>query len=116
MDGEYANGDYVLDMFHIGGGSVKNLQFGIGLDATSPQGIMGIGFRTNEVSAVKGDGPYDNLAYAMASQGIINSVAYSIWLNDLHSSKGEILFGGIDTKKYHGSLFTLPIDKRVDEA
>jgi len=115
VDQEFATGDYALDTFHIGGVSVSNLQFGVGLVSTSEEGIMGIGFKTNEAQTVLGKEPYDNLPYLMEKQGLINSVAYSVWLNDLDAATGQILFGGIDTQKYHGSLATIPIDKRSGE-
>ena len=45
-------------------------------------------------------------------QGYIQSRAYSLWLNDIDADTGEILFGGVDTSKYHGKLHTIPLDKR----
>ena len=45
----------------------------------------------------------------MVKDGMIQSNAYSLWLNDLDANTGNILFGGIDTEKYMGSLQTLPI-------
>lgn len=45
----------------------------------------------------------------MVVDGMIQSNAYSLWLNDLDANTGNILFGGVDTEKYTGSLQTLPI-------
>lgn len=47
----------------------------------------------------------------MTDKGLINSNAYSLWLNDLDANTGSILFGGVNTDKYHGQLQTLPIIK-----
>lgn len=47
----------------------------------------------------------------MRDEGHIASTAYSLWLNDLDASKGNILFGGIDTDKYMGDLVRINIDK-----
>ncbi|PQE16658.1 eukaryotic aspartyl protease protein [Rutstroemia sp. NJR-2017a BBW] len=47
----------------------------------------------------------------MVADKLINSNAYSLWLNDLDASTGSILFGGVDTAQYHGQLETLPIQK-----
>lgn len=47
----------------------------------------------------------------MVNKGLIKSSAYSLWLNDLDANTGSILFGGVNTKKYHGTLETLPIQK-----
>jgi hypothetical protein len=40
---------------------------------------------------------------------IIPTQAYSLWLDDLNSSSGSILFGGIDTKKYVGDLTNIQV-------
>lgn len=73
---------------------------------------MGIGYPSLEVAVqVQGDPTYPNIPQAMASQGLIQSPAYSLWLDDLNSATGSILFGGVDTAKYIGSLATLPIIK-----
>jgi hypothetical protein len=48
----------------------------------------------------------------MVRGGLIQSNAYSLWLNDLDASTGSILFGGVNTEKYVGRLSSLPIQKR----
>lgn len=85
VDGEYANGDYGLDTFTFGDGEkVKGLQFGIGLEATSTEGIMGIGMSQNEVQVQRlGKKPYKNLVELMVEQDLISTKAYSLWLNSL---------------------------------
>jgi hypothetical protein len=45
----------------------------------------------------------------MVSQGLINTKAYSLYLNDLQASTGSIIFGGLDADKYHGDLLQIPI-------
>jgi Eukaryotic aspartyl protease len=45
----------------------------------------------------------------MVDQGLINTKAYSIYLNSRHSSTGSIVFGGLNTTKYHGNLIQLPV-------
>lgn len=76
------------------------------------EGVLGIGYASNEVQAVvNGKETYANLPQAMVKEGLINSAAYSLWLNDLEASKGSILFGGVDTEKFHGELQTLPVQK-----
>lgn len=52
---------------------------------------------------------YDNFPQALVKAGYIKSAAYSLWLNDLKTHQGSILFGGVDTSKYTGDLQTLPI-------
>ena len=42
---------------------------------------------------------------------LIQTNAYSLWLDDLQSSTGSILFGGVDADKYIGSLQKLPVGR-----
>jgi hypothetical protein len=109
-DGSGASGDYATDTFRFGGQTVEDLQFGIGYYSETLQGILGIGYTLNEVQVGRGGlDPYPNLPQKLADDGTISSNAYSLWLNDLDASTGSILFGGVDTDKYHGTLQTLPI-------
>lgn len=105
-DGSGAAGDYVKDKVTIGGTSISSQQFGIGYTSSSVEGILGIGYTSNEVSSTT----YSNLPASLASNGDIASNAYSLWLNDLDASTGNILFGGVDTEKFEGTLSTLPIE------
>ncbi len=115
VDGSGARGDYATDTLSIGGKKLEGLQFGIGYDSTSPEGILGIGYVADEgqVNGANQKG-YSNLPQAMADGGLMKSNAYSLWLDDVDASTGSILFGGVDTDKYHGSLQTLPIQKEFD--
>ncbi|KAJ5972671.1 uncharacterized protein N7479_002589 [Penicillium vulpinum] len=111
-DGSSAVGDYVSDTITIGGVSIKDFQFGVGFASGSPEGVLGIGYPANEVQVGRnGDSAYANLPKAMVDKGLIQSNAYSLWLNDLDASRGSILFGGVNTKKYQGTLQTVPIQK-----
>lgn len=112
VDGSGARGDYVTDMFSVENITLKSLQFGVGYQSSSLQGILGIGYAINEVQVGRaGKKPYANLPMKMVEEGLIRSNAYSLWLNDLDASTGNILFGGVDTAQYVGSLYTLPIQK-----
>ena len=98
MDGSGAVGDYASDTFTIGGTTLSRLQFGIGYESTSQEGILGIGYQVNEVQAGRlGQSPYNNLPAQLVADNKIQSNAYSLWLNDLDASTGSILFGGVDT-------------------
>jgi hypothetical protein len=73
---------------------------------------LGIGYQINEVQVGRaGKAAYNNLPAQMVADGLIQSNAYSLWLNDLDASTGSILFGGVDPDQYHGSLETLPVQK-----
>jgi hypothetical protein len=111
-DGSGASGEYASETVTIGSATLKELQFGIGYNSGSSEGVLGIGYPANEVQVgVSGGSPYANLPKAMVNKGLIKSNAYSLWLNDLDANTGSILFGGVNTKKYHGTLETLPIQK-----
>ncbi|KAI1816040.1 eukaryotic aspartyl protease [Poronia punctata] len=110
VDGSGASGDYVSDKFNLGVTKLDRFQFGIGYLSSSAQGILGIGYKANEVQVGRaGKAPYDNLPAALVKAGHISRNAYSLWLNDLDASSGNILFGGIDKNQYIGHLQTLPI-------
>ncbi|KAF2711187.1 acid protease [Pleomassaria siparia CBS 279.74] len=110
VDGSGASGDYAKDTFNFGGKTIDGLQFGIGYTSTSAEGILGIGYTVNEVQVNRAGGKaYANLPQLLADNGDINTNAYSLWLNDLDASTGSILFGGVDTEKYTGTLSKLPI-------
>ncbi|KIE00308.1 candidapepsin-4 precursor, partial [Metarhizium majus ARSEF 297] len=112
VDGSGAAGDYVTDTISFSGVKLPSLQFGVGYESTSEQNVLGIGYPSNEVQVVRsGLQPYDNLPAKMAADGLIASSAYSLWLNDLDSSTGEVLFGGVDRDRFQGSLISLPIQK-----
>lgn len=83
VDRSYAKGDYFTDSFEIGGATVKNLTMGLGRDTDIGYGLVGIGYALNEAIAGDADDVYPNLPVTMVNEGLINSIAYSLWLNDL---------------------------------
>lgn len=100
----------MTDTLRIGGQTLQKFEFGVGYQSTSAQGVLGIGYTTNEAFVQRNGGAsYSNLPQAMTDAGLIQSNAYSLWLNDLEANTGSILFGGVNTGKYHGSLATVPI-------
>ncbi|KAK2623820.1 hypothetical protein QTJ16_007001 [Diplocarpon rosae] len=110
VDGSGAAGDYFQDTFQIGGATLQQFQMGVAMDTTIGTGIMGIGYNISEANVDSGNGTvYPNLPLAMVNQGLIKSAAYSLWLNDLQSSTGSILFGGVDTAKYTGDLISIDV-------
>ena len=110
-DDSGASGDYVTDNVGIGGKTLNGLQFGVGYISSTPEGILGIGYQDDEGILAQGGKAYSNMPMALVDGGLIKSNAYSLWLDDLNANTGSILFGGVDTNKYHGSLQTLPVQK-----
>ncbi|KAI9772573.1 MAG: hypothetical protein M1839_002455 [Geoglossum umbratile] len=105
VDGTNATGEYVTDVLDIGGAKLNAQQFAFVTNMTLEFGVLGIGLPALERAETK----YPNLAYSLYSQGLIKSPTYSIWLNDLSSSSGQLLFGGVDRGKYDGELKTVDI-------
>ena len=84
VDGSGAAGDYFTDMFGIGGSTVQGLEMGLSINGQIGQGIMGIGYNTSEANVETGNKTiYRNLPNQLVDEGLINSLAYSLWLNDL---------------------------------
>jgi elongation factor G len=86
VDGSYSQGDYFTDTFEIGGATIKNLTMGLGIDTTIPYGLVGVGYALNEAAVANthsASSAYPNLPVAMVNSGLINTVAFSLWLNDL---------------------------------
>jgi hypothetical protein len=110
LDGSGAGGDYGKDVVSFSGATIEDLQFGIGYQSSSHEGILGIGYAANEVQVARfGRRPYDTLPMALKEDGYTNATAYSLWLNDLDASTGSILFGGVDTARFVPPLNTVPI-------
>lgn len=82
-----------------------------------PYGLVGVGYAINEASLSTIGRTYPNLPIAMEREGLIKTIAYSLWLNDLDASTGNILFGGIDTGKFIGPLTKIDVipDENLDK-
>ena len=99
------------DTVTVGSEKLDRLQFGVGYSSTNAQGILGIGYPLNEVQVGRaGKRPYNNLPAQLVADGTIQSMAYSLWLNDLDANKGSVLFGGVDQAKFTPPLLSLPIE------
>lgn len=102
----------MTDTLNIGDITLDDFQFGVGYESGSTDGILGIGYQANEAQVNSNNkGAYANLPQALVEGNRIRSNAYSLWLDDLQSDSGSVLFGGVDTDKYVGSLQTLPVER-----
>lgn len=112
VDGSFSKGDYFTDDFNIGGASLTNMTMGLGLSTDIPYGLVGVGYALNEAIVAdtrQASSAYPNLPVQLVDEGLIPTTAYSLWLNDLDASKGQILFGGVDTKKYEGEMLAIDV-------
>ena len=111
-DNSGASGDYGTDEITLGGKTkVTGLQIGVAFNSTSDQNLLGVGYPANEaqVTSKVNLTVYDNLPLLLVKEGIIQSPAYSLWLNEINADTGSILFGGVDSAKYISPLSTIPI-------
>ncbi|KAE8448981.1 hypothetical protein EG329_008569 [Mollisiaceae sp. DMI_Dod_QoI] len=109
-DSSGAAGDYITDNLSIGGATIKALEMGLAYNATLSTGLLGIGYDVNEASDTERGGfVYPSIIDQLMSQGLINTKAYSLYLDDYEASTGSIIFGGLDSDKYQGNLLQLPI-------
>lgn len=110
-----AKGSWGTDVFGFGNTNVSGLSIAVASTTNSSNGVMGIGlaglestitYRGND--QISGN-PYENLPMKMKAEGLIKANAYSLWLNNLSSDAGNVLFGGVDYAKIDGDLFTVKL-------
>ncbi len=98
-------GDYVTDTVQMGGFHLDAVRFGVAYQSAG-LGELGLG---NVSLEKQGDG-YLNLPSALYHSGLIQCYAYSIWMDSLNASTGQLVLGGLDTTKYSGALSTLEME------
>lgn len=113
-DSSYATGSWGSDDIGLGDHTLENATFAIGLISNSTDSVFGIGPVYGESTiTTESNGEllptYDNIPMLLKKTGAIQQVSYSLWLNDIDSSTGNILFGGVDHAKYSGSLEKVPV-------
>lgn len=83
-DSSEVTGDYMNDTLTIGKTSIQNMTMGLAFKSTRPFGIMGIGYVADEsIASTDPDSEYPNIIAQLQLQGYTNTLAYSLWLNDL---------------------------------
>jgi hypothetical protein len=84
---------------------ITNQVFGIALESYDiPVGILGLSPPTSDAQT-----QYSFVLDSMATQGLIDSRAFSLDLRNVDDPNGSVIFGGIDTGKFIGSLEKCPI-------
>lgn len=107
LDETFANGTFGQDTVELTEDFViDNANFAVADNSDSNVGVFGIAYRELESSRSL----YDNLPVQMKKQGLINKIAYSLYLTPAERDTGSVLFGGIDHAKYTGDLakFDIP--------
>lgn len=106
------SGKWGTDNLSIGGATIKDLSIGIAGSTDSAQGIVGIGRPQAEITTKSGT-KYANLPLKLYENGHISSPAFSLYLNDIHSDSGSVLFGAVDHSKYSGKLVSMDVSHPV---
>ncbi|XDG00430.1 hypothetical protein ABKA04_000045 [Annulohypoxylon sp. FPYF3050] len=97
---------YVSDDIALAGtnSKLKGVQFGVAMDTVDEfAGILGIGHGVNVTIN------YKNFIDELAAQGVTGTKAFSLALGSKDEQEGVVIFGGLDTGKFTGTLQTLPI-------
>ena len=92
-DGSQFSGQYYVDKFKMGGATVDNAEFALVTDVQnditdanglpSTTGVFGISFPNGEATVSQDQEPqYKGILQAMKTAGVIDTIAYSLWLND----------------------------------
>ncbi|KAI0431942.1 aspartic peptidase domain-containing protein [Xylaria sp. FL1042] len=102
IDGSWANFSYYTDQVSLSTGrGPTDVRFGVATNSSNnPSGILGLG-----LGAASENGGERNFIDQLADQQFTNSKAFSLALGDGDADdQGVIIFGGIDTKKFAGTL------------
>ncbi|OTB02228.1 hypothetical protein M426DRAFT_74705 [Hypoxylon sp. CI-4A] len=101
-----ADVQYVIDDIGLTGtdSKLKGVQFGVAVNTTDEfAGILGIGHGVNVTIR------YKNFIDELADQNVTDTKAFSLALGSKDEQEGVVIFGGMDTSKFTGTLQTLPI-------
>lgn len=110
VDGTEIEGIYLSDVLNVGNAQLRNVTMAAATRLNSlGVGIMGVGFTADQSLAQSSRTTYPSIIDVLHNEGFIESKSYSLWLDDLDSDTGSILFGGVDSDKFKGDLVALPI-------
>ncbi|KAF7960908.1 hypothetical protein EAE96_000580 [Botrytis aclada] len=86
------------------GPTLKKLQFGVASGSNQMfAGIMGVSWGLGYTT------DYYNILDQLALKGLTKTSVFAIDFGNVDTASGSIIFGGLDTKKYYGSLIKNPI-------
>lgn len=106
-----ANITYVEDSISLPGATsaMTNVQFGVATSSVDEfSGILGIGYGKGLTTT------YANFVDELALQNQTTVKAFSVGLGSKSEQEGAIVFGGVDTSKFAGTLSSLPIVPAAD--
>ncbi|KAJ5017615.1 putative aspartic-type endopeptidase OPSB [Colletotrichum sp. SAR 10_99] len=113
----YAYGEIMSETLSIGDVHLGKLNMGVVDTADTYIGVLALGFNTSAYTP----SPYSSSSSNTSSEslptvpdrlltdGMINSTAYSLWVDDLSTESGSLLLGAVDRSKFDGPLTRFPI-------
>ncbi|KAK7946184.1 elongation factor g mitochondrial precursor protein [Apiospora aurea] len=114
QDPQGAHGQFFTDTWQVGNARVVNASFGANAGDTREHAFVGLGgvMKTENTSR-------PSLTAAFAAAGLTTTSTYSVWLGELAGKAGSLLFGGVDTQKFRGTLtrlktYPLQLEKTKD--
>ena len=112
-DGSFASGTWGQDVLVLNDINVTGVSFAVADYTNSSVGVMGIGMAALESTYsgryVTKPYMYDNLPIVLKNSGAIDSITYSLFLNEPNAKTGSVLFGAVDHSKYAGQMYTVPM-------
>ena len=102
IDGNYAYGDDIRDTLWVGGAALPNLTMGFASWTTMRMGVLALGFNDSF-----SDVP--NVPDLMVAEGLVESPAFSLWIDDENATSGNVLFGAVDRAAFEPPLVRFPI-------
>jgi hypothetical protein len=110
---ETQKGAWVTDDVSFGGKTLTQIPIGSGNESSNSDiNIWGFGGNGQLGAGLPGIPSNDTTLKSIHKSGVINSASVSIYLNKTGSETGSMLFGGVDTSLYTGTLQTLPVIPR----
>lgn len=111
-----AQGTWGTDDVSISGGKIRAQSFALvtsGRGLSGIPGLIGVGLPALESTNSNynffgGRHTYSNVPISLFEQGLIPTPTYSLFLDSVSASAGNILFGAIDHSKYKGTLYSVP--------
>lgn len=124
--GLVSTGDYATETVSFANTTIQAMEFAVGyagnltckkrppfnttlsfLSATNPSAVnvLGIGY----IGLEQTEGWYANLPVRLFNKGVTNIVGYSLWFKGSALSTAQLIFGGVDTNRFFGTLETIPI-------
>ncbi|CCK70581.1 uncharacterized protein KNAG_0E03220 [Huiozyma naganishii CBS 8797] len=115
-DNTFASGFWGTDVVRIGDVDVSDVSLAVVNLTNSTSPVLGIGMPVLESSnagrlaaETNSSYEYDNFPVQLKNKGVIEKIAYSLFLNDSDATEGSVLFGAVDHSKYENGLFTVPM-------